>query len=193
MALHGRRALLPLPLLLAAHGGQAQPRGVTLSPTNASIGFRLTVLGLVPIEGQFRSFTGEARVDPTAIATARLALVIDTASADTGDTTIDADLRGPGLFDVARFPRAFFETVRVLSAAQGAAGQAKSPEAQIEGWLTIKDVRRLERFALTIEPGRPMRLLASGTILRSAYGLSGRRRFVADEARLTVEARLPPA
>jgi len=179
-----RRAVLAL--VLAAPTAEASARAVVLSPANATIAFRLSLLGFLSINGVFRSFRGTGVIDPDDLSASRLGLVIDTASADTGDPAVNEDLASPALFDTARYPEAFFDLEQVFDVTANA--------ARMMGHLTIKGVRRLESFDLSLPPRRsanaPWVFLASGTIRRSNYGLTGRRSLVGDETRLMVEVRI---
>jgi polyisoprenoid-binding protein YceI len=75
---------------------------------------RLSFAGIqagIPFEGRFGRFSATIRFDPGDLTASRVAVVISTASAATGDKQRDAALPQGEWFDVATFPEARFETV----------------------------------------------------------------------------------
>ena len=75
-----------------------------------------TLLGLVPVRGRFERFRGELRVDPDGGADG--ALVIESASIQTGLARRDRDLRSGAYFDVERHPQMTFTLERIVPGRQ---------------------------------------------------------------------------
>lgn len=76
------------------------------------IGFRYTQMG-VPMDGQFKKFSGQLSFDPAQPMAARVAIVVDLASIDTGTPEADAEVAGKPWFDTPAFPTARFESTGV--------------------------------------------------------------------------------
>jgi polyisoprenoid-binding protein YceI len=73
----------------------------------------------VPLGGEFHKFVADVHFDPAAPAKAKVDIEVDLDSVDTGSSDGDKLLKGPGFFDVARFPRASFVATDVTSSAPG--------------------------------------------------------------------------
>lgn len=124
-----------------------------------------------PSKGEFKKFTAKIRFDPADLAGSAVEVTIDTESASTGNTNIDAELRRPNWFAVAKFPTARFVATSIRSKGGNAYAAA--------GKLTIRDVTRdvVMPFTLIIgdDPAAADRLLARArgtlTIRRLHFGI----------------------
>lgn len=125
----------------------------------------------VPTEGRFATFTATVRFDPSDLAASAADIVIDTASATSGNPMIDRELRKETWFAVARFPEARFTTASFRETGKGLFEAAAK--------LTLRGVARdvVLPFGLRIgdDPADPAHLLAHAegemTIGRLAYGI----------------------
>lgn len=106
----------------------------------------------VPVDGGFKSFTGQVSYDPAHPAAAVAELSVDTASFDLGDEDYNAEVRKPEWFDSTAHPQATFKSsaIRVLGPnrfeAQGTLtlkGRAQTVKAPIKV-TTEGGVRRYE-------------------------------------------------
>jgi polyisoprenoid-binding protein YceI len=125
----------------------------------------------VPSTGRFKTFSAKVRFDPGNLTESAVDVVIDPASADTGNPDMDTELKRPNWFAVERFREARFATT-ALRAKGGNAYEAAA-------WLTIRDVTQevVMPFKLDIgddstDPGQLL-AQASGdvTISRTKYGI----------------------
>ncbi len=84
----------------------------------------------VPVEAQFKRFSGDVHFDATAPANTRAVLTVDVASFDLGDAEYNKEVLKPEWFNAAKFTQATFTSsaVRVLSA----------DKLEADGQLTIK-------------------------------------------------------
>jgi polyisoprenoid-binding protein YceI len=125
----------------------------------------------VPSKGRFKTFSAQVRFDPANLAGSVVDVIIDPASADTGNPDIDTELRRPNWFAVERFREARF----VTTALRAKGGNDYEAAAR----LTIRDVTQdvVMPFKLDIgdDSAHPGQLLAraSGdvTISRTKYGI----------------------
>ena len=99
------RMALWLLFTLDAQAGAVDPVHSSIAATFAQMN--------VPIEQPFRRFSGTLDFDPTQPAATRAEVNVLTASFDLGNEEYNAELRKPGWFDSARYPRAIFRSTRV--------------------------------------------------------------------------------
>ena len=85
-------------------------------------------------EGAFQTFTADIQFDPHNLASSRFDVTIDLASVNSRDSERDDIIRGPDLFDVARYPNA-----RYVAEKFTARGGAKYTAT---GKLTLRNVTR---------------------------------------------------
>jgi polyisoprenoid-binding protein YceI len=155
---------------LATLGRAADAPAWTLDAKASRVTFTGKQMG-VPSEGRFKTFSADIRFDQAAPETSRVAVTIDTASADAGNPDIDKELKRPKWLEVERFPEARF----VTSAIRVKDGKAYEAAAK----LTIRDVTQDVVLPFTIEigpdPKDPGLLLARArgevTISRLAFGI----------------------
>jgi polyisoprenoid-binding protein YceI len=149
-----------------------------------TVEFKVDVLGILPVSGEFRDVRGSfgksgADRNPALNITVRLD------SVDTQNPERDRLLRSPVFFDTERFPSIRFNNVRMVSTRDGA--------RRLAGELTLRGVRRPLIFSVS-EPQRETRnrtgasraVAARATISRSAFGLDAFPVVVGDEVELTV-------
>jgi polyisoprenoid-binding protein YceI len=125
----------------------------------------------VPSKGRFKTFSAKVRFDPANLAASAVDVVIDPASADTGNPDMDTELRRPNWFAVERFREARFVTTALRAKGGG--------DFEAAARLTIRDVTQevVMPFKLDIgdDSADPGQLLAraSGdvTISRTKYGI----------------------
>jgi polyisoprenoid-binding protein YceI len=164
-----RRPLLLAALALALLARPAHSQGWTLEEGSA-IGFVATQQGS-PVEGRFERFSAAIDLDPDALATSRIDVVIEVASIATGHKDRDAALRSASFFEVERWPSARFTSAAIV--------HDQGDRYAAHGELTIRDVTKEVTlpFALTIGPhpaaAGELQAKASGelTIARLDYGV----------------------
>ena len=104
-----------------------------------------TVLGFSAIEftgtleggefkGRFGEFDAGIVFDPADLAGSRFRVVVQTASAATGDADRDTTLKGPAFFDVDRWPTAVYEARKFRAAGPG--------QFEALGQLTLRGITR---------------------------------------------------
>ena len=103
---------LALALLLAAGPASAMPWSVI--PAQSRIAFTATWLGKA-VPGSFRHWTAAIDFDPAKPSAAKIAVDIDTASAVTGDKTVDGALPDADWFGTGRAAAAHFVATSVAA------------------------------------------------------------------------------
>ncbi len=141
----------------------ATPADWTTDPSASRLGFAGTQGG-APFEGTFRRFATDIRFDATDLAHSRAVVVIEMASADTGNAARDEAVRGADWFSVETFPQARFETTQFRATGDN--------RFEADATLSIRDVTRPVRlpFSLQATPAGT-RAVGELTINRVDYGV----------------------
>jgi polyisoprenoid-binding protein YceI len=95
-------------------------------------------------DGQFNQFTGTIDLAPERLEASRVHIDIDMDSVTTDTERLTQHLKSSDLFDVARFPRATFESTEIRAAGTGGATHT------ITGNLTLHGQTRAITFPATI-------------------------------------------
>ncbi len=104
------------------------PTGIyNIDPSHSSVGFEVKHMGIAPVRGAFRRFTGT--IDAPA-----LQGTVDVASIDTGDEQRDAHLKAPDFFDVERHPKISFHTSTIQATDDG--------QIRLAGEITMKGITK---------------------------------------------------
>lgn len=158
--IYGRRVKLLLigTALLPFFAVPARAMDWTLVPAQSSLGFTGTQVG-APFAGKFGRFSGTIDFDPAAPGNTRIRIVVDMASAETGDPQRDTAMPGGDWFDVAKFPQAVFEAK--------SARKVGESDYEAVGSLTIRGVTQ----PVTL----PFHATVSGSTLHAAGKLDLRR------------------
>ena len=127
------RILSALTLCAAASVTQAAPASYRLDPAQSSLSIGCTQAG-AQSQGHFARFDVSLALDPAQPAQGRLDVNVDVGSLDSGDKDRDDTLRGPDLFNVAKFPRARFTSTAIT--------RVDASHYMAAGKLTIRDVTR---------------------------------------------------
>jgi len=127
------------------------------------------ILSKVP--GRFMKYAGTITVDPKDLATAKIAVEIDTASVNTDNSGRDESVRSAEFFDVGKFPKMTFESTSVTPNGSG--------HASLKGNLTLHGVTKPVELAVEIlgfaaDPwgGYRAAFEAKGVINRKDFGMT---------------------
>ncbi|MFN3286905.1 MAG: YceI family protein [Sphingomonadaceae bacterium] len=112
-----RRATAALLLGLVSAGPAAAQRWV-VDPARSSIAFESAQAG-TPVRGRFGKWTADIRFDPARLAEARVVVIVDLASATTGDRNVDGQLPTGDWFNIAAGAQARFVSSAITAAGPG--------------------------------------------------------------------------
>ncbi|TAL29838.1 MAG: cytochrome B [Phenylobacterium sp.] len=149
------------PVVAAAPAAKPSPRWTVRR--GSTLGFATAWSGEA-IEGRFDRWTADVVFDPDDLASAKVSVSIDMASARTGDDQRDASLPAPDWFDTASHPKATFTATRFEKTGEG--------RYVARGNLSLRGVSRPLSlpFRLTIDGDRAT--VAGVTSLdRTAFGV----------------------
>lgn len=182
------RRLLALAALVATPAlaqPAPHPGHYVVEPSHTQILFGVNHLGFTTYYGWFSGASGTLDLQPDPAAD-RLAITVPTASVTTTSAKLDGELTGPAWFDVARFPQVGFVSTDVT--------RTGPTTADIAGTLTLHGVARpIVLHASFVGAGvNPLSqaytvgFSATGTIMRSDYGVSRYVPLVGNEVSLTL-------
>ncbi len=193
LALLGTAALVACGRLIPSNNQTIEParlEGGTyrLDPSHFAVLWKVSHLGFSHFVGRFDRADATLDFDPAAPAAASLTVTVETASLDTRLPDLDSTLRGSGWFDVATYPQAVFRSTAI--AITGPA------TGSVTGDLTLLGVTRPVTLDVTFNGGATNLLTghytlgfaATGTLLRSEFGLTNLVPAVGDEVELEIQA-----
>jgi polyisoprenoid-binding protein YceI len=164
-------------------------------PQHSTVGFKVRHMMISNVKGDFRKFSGTVEYDPQAPHSAKLDIVIDAASINTGEPQRDEHLRSADFFDVAKYPEIRFKSKRIARAGEN--------NFEVAGDLTIHGVSRevtlhVETTPEVKDPWGATRFGASATakINRKDFGLTWNQALelggvlVGDEVQIVIEVEL---
>jgi polyisoprenoid-binding protein YceI len=157
------RTLLALAIAFMVLAAFAWAATWRIDPEKSRLGFTGLQVG-TPFEGRFERFSTDIRFDEGDLAASSARVVIDLASARTGNDQRDEALLGQDWFAVARFPQARFETTGFR--------HLEDNRYEVDATLTIRDVARPVVLPFTLERDGPAtRAIGELTINRIDFGV----------------------
>jgi polyisoprenoid-binding protein YceI len=149
-------ALLSTP---AFADGPAAVTHYSIDPAKSSLEFSFVQAG-AQNKGKFAKFPTTFDASPDGATASRLDVTVDMTSMDTDDKERNDTLRGPDLFDVAKYTQAHFIATQITKTATG---------FDAVGKLTLRGVTRDQHVAFTLrtttEQGKSVAYLAGRTTL----------------------------
>jgi polyisoprenoid-binding protein YceI len=121
----------PMGLALFAAAPLAVHAEQLLVPAQSEIQFVSRQMG-VPVEGRFKTFDAKVVFDPAKPASSSIVFSVDTGSATLGVRETDAELPKADWFNVAKFPKASFQSTAVK--------RLQGNQFEVAGKLSIKGV-----------------------------------------------------
>lgn len=164
------------------------PAGVyALDKSHASLLFKISHVGFSMYHGRFNNFDARLNFDPKAPEKSTVEATIDTSSIDTNNAKLQNDLKGEKFFNSAKFPQATFKSLHISRS--GDAGT-------MMGELTILGVTKPVSLNVTFRAAglgpfskkETIGFAATGTISRSAWGISAMVPMVGDEVQIDIDA-----
>jgi polyisoprenoid-binding protein YceI len=161
-----------------------------VDPTHGYILFSYTHLGLSNPSVGFNDFDAVLNLDADAPENSTITVTIDAASVDSRVAEFDEHLNSPEWLDTARYPEITFRSTGIEPLGED--------RYALTGDLTVKGITRPVTLDATINAAtmHPMRnvpvvgVSASGTVLRSDYGLEKYAPAVTDELTLNIQVEM---
>lgn len=158
-----------------------------IDPEHSVAGFAVNHFGILRERGHFKRASGTIAVDPAGVSGGSIGVVIDLASVDTGWDLRDDFLRGPSMFDVARFPRIRFKSRHLQ--------YRDRHVVAAEGDITLHGVTRPLRLEvghlvcgrITADGQESCDAMVTGRLQRSDFGMEYGFPIVGDDVELEFE------
>ena len=160
----------------------------SLDTEHAYVHFNIEHLGLSTAVGRFNNVDANLDFDPESLETLQLDGVIDVSSIDMNNESLEHRLRGADWLNTQQFPEARFQTLSV--------SQVKDNDFLITGNFTLRGVTRPLTLNATFKGGADNLLTgkytlgfsATGSFLRSEFGIDAFAALVADEVFVEIHA-----
>lgn len=167
---------------------ELRPGAYTLDPEHAYLIFRIEHLGLSTVVGRFNAVDASLDFDPESLADLELEGVIDTKSIDMNNADLEKRLQGSGWLDTGRHPQAIFTSESVEP------GEGNS--FVLNGSFTLRGITQPVSLSATFKGGADNLLTgrytlgfeATGSIMRSEFGIDSFAALVADEIFIEIHA-----
>jgi polyisoprenoid-binding protein YceI len=101
-------------LALAVPLAMAQTSTWAIDPAHSEVDFSVRHMSVSNVHGRFGGIQGSVILNEVDATKSTVSVTIDMNTLDTGVTARDNDVKGPGLFDVAKFPTATFTSTSVV-------------------------------------------------------------------------------
>ena len=177
------RLLLLAAALCACAAGRARAQDgglIHLDATRSSGGFRVKVVWLLGVNGEFGRIGGDVRLDPFRN-TLRVDARVDATSLRMSSARYENWAKSEDFFDVAHHPQIVFASDDVPRARLRDGGE-------LSGQLTVRGITQPVRFALLptecARPAYDCAIRVNGTIRRSQFGMGSFRGTLADKVEL---------
>lgn len=130
-------------------------------------------------EGTFKGLSGSIHFDPLSLSTDLFDVSVDAKTIETGSDTKNSHLKKPDFFDVEKFPKLFFKSVKITKS-------NKSGYFYMFGNITIKAITKQIEFPFTVTIKNGGYLFEGEFKLnRRDFGVGGKSWILSDE--LTVD------
>jgi polyisoprenoid-binding protein YceI len=186
-----RRAFLALPLAaFLAVGSARSEESYSIDQTFGTIAFSVGHLGLFSSQGQFRRFHGTLLLDANHPEWTRISVDVASASADMSSQEETAMLQSPDFFNVQKYPDVHFKSTSVESVAPN--HYLVRGEIEIRGITQplILDAKLVGRHEDPARGAEVAEFVVTGTLQRSAFGMTADRTFISDKVAITINARV---
>jgi len=173
---------------------RSMPAGTyRLDPNHAMLIWKVSHMGFMDYTARFNRFDARFTYDPRRPMASKVDVVVDTASADTGNKVLDNELDGPKFFNVKKFPMATFKSTELMDHGDGT--------GMLTGNLTLLGVTRPVTLDFVYHGhgknplnGKPTTgFSAVGRIKRSDFGMNFGIPMVGDEVALEIEVEFEQA
>jgi polyisoprenoid-binding protein YceI len=156
-----------------------------IDTNHSQLGFSVTHLGISTIRGTFDRYSGALHVGEDLAGTV-VTVDAEMESINSGNRYRDEHMFGPDFFDTANHPQMTFRSTSIVDSGNGYA---------MTGELTIKGTTQEVTFEATFNGANTFPMdqsthygfAASGSISRTAFGVSYGVPLVSDEVKLTLD------
>jgi polyisoprenoid-binding protein YceI len=189
--------LLAAPVLAHAQSGPSppntnpadvQPGTYSIEPLHTRVLFALSHMGFTTWYGEFTHVSGTLTLNPKALGTSTLDIIIPANTISTSNTKVDGELNSPIWLDTTKYPTIEFKSTKIV--------RTGHDTAKVNGDLTFHGVTRPETVNVTFNAAGVNFLSkqytvgfnATGAIKRSDFGESTYVPVIGDDVSLIISA-----
>ncbi|GAN00557.1 protein yceI precursor [alpha proteobacterium U9-1i] len=166
----------------------AQVQQFVLDPAHTQVAFSIERFGFNYVLGRFDTIAGSVSLDQANPERSSVTATIQTASVSSGNATRDEHLRAARWLDAAQFPTMEFRSTSVR--------QTGAQTAEVIGNLTLHGITAPVTLTVTLNQvgaspsngAQAAGFSATGTLSRSAFGITTAANLIGDQVRITIEA-----
>ncbi len=183
---------------ILAFGAPATAATYSFHPGHTEVRFYWSHAGVSEQSGEWGTVTGSVEFDQDNFGATTVSVTIQADSVNTGVSRLDDDLRSERFFDTAEYPEITFVST--------GATQTGPKSVRVTGNLTIKGITHplmldvdlvhfgghpIGQFSPTFE-GKWLGIRATGTLIRSAFGVGFGAPLNSDQIRLVISTEMKP-
>ena len=156
----------------------------TFNADHTFVGFEYNHFGFSHMNAKFMNIAGTVTLDQVSPANSSVAVSFTIDGLNTGVAKLDADLKAPNFFDAAKYPNVTFKSTQVVLTG--------ATTADVTGDLTLHGVTKPVTLHVTLnkisDDKAKAGFSATGSLLRSDFGITTFLPMVPDQVDLTIEA-----
>jgi len=165
-----------------------QPGTYSVEPLHTRVLFALSHMGFTTWYGEFTHVSGSLSLNPKALGTGTLDIIIPADTISTSNTKVDGELNSPTWLDTTKYPTIEFKSTKIV--------RTGHDTAKVTGDLTFHGVTRPETLNVTFNAAGVNFLSkqytvgfnATGAIERSDFGESTYVPVIGDDVSLIISA-----
>ncbi len=178
----GWRFLLALVLISVAPDAPSAAETLKIDPQKTRITFEVDAVGWPTTRGAFKAFLGNINVDFNQPARSAVSFVVQSASVDTGSSSVTSFVKSESMLNTGAFPEMRFRSSSVEKLSETA--------VRVSGAMTFMGQTRTVSFQVDVNQRssaqKQLRFSARGTIRRSDFGFISGQPLIADDVRILV-------
>ncbi|MBN9671118.1 YceI family protein [Roseibium aggregatum] len=152
-----------------------------LSPARLDTGFSVRVIGRGPVTGKFRNVSGKMTLNEKQPHRSRVVVTVDLSSVQTNNDKVTGFLKSSAMFNVAKYPKAVFQSTRVRITGKDT--------AEVEGVLTMRGQQKRTKLSVKMLGAKSnghVDFEVNGGFFRSLYGMDAGLPIYADKVNLQI-------
>ena len=180
-------AVCALALLLFVSTGEANaPQGWRIDDAHTWIGFKIKAVGFPTTQGHFNHYSGKVLIDFERPAKSFTSFTVDSTSVDLGSQAFTDFVKSAPLLNAEKYPTLSFNSTQVE--------KLDSRTVRVTGNLTMLGVTKPIVLTVNVDTdpsakGRAVAFVATGTIVRSEFGMTFGVPLIDDALEITVKTR----
>lgn len=177
-------------LLIAVPAGGRASNAYALDQTTGRIEFSVGLFRLFSGHGMFHRFAANLWLDEIHPYESRIVVTVDAGSAEMDRPGATEILLSPDFFDTGKFPRIRFASTKITQVGPGRYAVAGSLEIRGVSHPFVLDTRLVAEHHDAASQNEIADFVATGSVDRSAFGMTADRLLVSNTIDIIIHARL---